>query len=466
MIEFLSNIYISYGDYILLAVLLLGLVLILKMPLFTMQIAVFTLPLKSLYIWVGTNIEIWKILSGAFLILYTPSLALRNYKYIKSNRNYKLFMLFCIYAIAITCVFFFALPDSIKHIVSGGYFKNEGRVLYQLVFFALTMNLVLIPTCVLKRREDIDIILKTYLYSVIFLSILGIMQWGSVEIVGFDPFPIKRFLGTYESAYVVATGYESAFRMNSLAGEPKHMAIALIIGIVILMLCNINNYHIIKHELPVLTLFVLCLLGTFSTTGFVWFGISMIFILALYSFRMPRKLLVIFIVTAVTMGVIYFVSGEQHAPLIVKTLEKTGLEVQDQAVYDYFKDNPADSLIGFGLGNIHYFAVKYLPVNFPLFKNSPFKGNTGLFFFLGDVGLLGIVIFTFFVLGLVKSTINFPASLQLKCKKRILVHLVIIGSILFIFRYNEIYFVIIGLLLFLNNELRFERILKLNSVIK
>ena len=54
---------------------------------------------------------------------------------------------------------------------------------------------------------------------------------------------------------------------------------------------------------------------------------------------------------------------------------------------------PYLTLFGSGLGNIHHFAVSYLPSDFPLFKDAPYKANSGLLYIIGDIGMVGLMLF-------------------------------------------------------------------------
>ena len=50
-----------------------------------------------------------------------------------------------------------------------------------------------------------------------------------------------------------------------------------------------------------------------------------------------------------------------------------------------------NSITGLGLGNIHYYSVKYIPENFPLFKDTPYKANSGILFMISDYGIIGFI---------------------------------------------------------------------------
>jgi len=439
---------------------LIGIFYLFRKPLYTFYIAIFFIPFKSLYLWVGTNIEIWKILSAASLLIYGPTFILKSYNEIKSNKYFHLLMFYIFYAVLMTIVFLVGIPTEYKHTVVGGYFKNEGRYIYQIGLFFMTINLILWPIYIIKKEEELYRVFKIIFYSVAVLSILGIIQELSIMLNNFDPFPINRPTGfDYEGGSLVIPGAEKRHRMNSLAGEPKHLGIALIIGMVILLLYRLNGKKIIKYDYIFLIIFLISLVMTYSTTGYVWYGVAMILIAILYSFKLSRNIIGLLVAASITMAVMHYSTGGEPAPYIVKTINKVGLEVQDEAVFDFFKEEPYYAITGLGLGNIHFFAINYLPPGFPIFRDTPFKGNSGFFLLLGDIGFIGIFILSIFIIGLIRSnkkmSILFNGTLFINDK--ILIHLTIIASVMFLLRYFELFFVILGMMLYLHNRYSYSQ---------
>lgn len=454
MLTFLSYLYTSYLNIAVILICIVGIFYLFKKPLYTFYIAIFFLPFKSLYLWVGTNIDIWKILSAASFLIYGPTFLLKDYNRIKSNRYFHLLLFYIFYVVLITIIFLFVIPAKDKHTVVGGFFKNEGRYIYQIGLFIITINLILWPVYVIKKEEELFRIFRIMFYSVAVLSILGIIQEMSIMFIDYDPFPIHRPTGfDYEGGSLVIPGAETRHRMNSLAGEPKHLGIALIIGMVIILLHKLNGKNIIKYDFIFLAIFLICLVLTYSTTGYVWFGVAMMLIAILYKSKLSRGIIGLLFAAGITMIVIHYNTAGEPAPYIIKTINKTGLEVQDEAVSDFFKNEPYYAITGLGLGNIHFYADDYLPPRFPLFRDMPFKGNSGIFLLLGDVGLLGMFILGILVIGLIKSIRNYSTGFygEMTSNYRIIIHFTIVASVMFLLRYFEFFFVILGMMLYLNN---------------
>jgi hypothetical protein len=354
-----------------------------------------------------------------------------------------------------TIIFLFVIPEQDKHTVVGGFFKNEGRYIYQIGLFLMTINLILWPIYVIRKEEELFKIFKIMFYSVVVLSILGIVQELSIILIDFDPFPIHRPTGfDYEGGSLVISEAEKRHRMNSLAGEPKHLAIALIIGIVIILLHRLNRKKIIKYDFIFLIIFLICLVMTYSTTGYVWYGVVMLLIASLYSFKLSRNIIGLLVAAGITMVVMHYSTGGEPTPYIVKTINKVGLEVQDEAVYDFLKNDPVYVITGLGFGNVHFYADDYLPPKFPLFRDTPFKGNSGFFLLLGDIGFVGIFMLSIFIIGLIRSNKKLSNSFNgtLLINDKILIHFTIIASAMFLLRYFEFFFVILGMMLYLNNN--------------
>lgn len=457
IVTFVSDIYTGYIGILVILLAIVGLYYLIKKPLYAFYLAVFSIPFKSLYLWIGTNIELWKILSAAALVFYGPSLVINSYNRIKNNRHFHLLMFFVGYAILMTILFLFIIPGSDRHTVTGGFFKNEGRFIYQIVFFLITINLVLWPIFVIKNEEQLFKVFRIIVIAGVVLAALGIVQDLSIRLAGQDPFPIHRPTGfDYEGGSLIVEGAETRQRMNSLAGEPKHLAIALIVAFVVMLLYKLNGMKIIRNDFVVMAIFIVCLVETYSATGYIWYGMTMVLIMALYSFKLSRNILALIVASAITMVIVHYSTGGEPAPYIVKTLNKAGLEVQDEAVMGYFVENPFMALTGLGLGNIHFYAVGYLPPGFPIFHDAPFKGNTGLLFLLGDVGLIGIALLTMMVIGLVKSSHRITEELKTNefSRYRILIHFTLISGVLFLLRQFEMFYVSLGLLLYFNSNLQ------------
>ena len=114
------------------------------------------------------------------------------------------------------------------------------------------------------------------------------------------------------------------------------------------------------------------------------------------------------------------------------------------------------AITGTGLGNIHFFAEAYLPFRFPLFHDTPFKGNSGFLLLLGDVGIIGISMLALLTIGLIRS-IHRRVDVRdpdMSGKYAVIVHFASIAFVLFLLRSFELFYLTLGLLLYLQNDSR------------
>lgn len=453
----ISELYLASINYIVIFTVFIGIYYIFNKPRYALYIIIFSFPLKNFYIFIGTSFEIWKLLSLAFLLFKMP-IWIGSFKY-----RFKPFMIwfgvFFGYVISITFVNYLMLLNININEMAGGWFKNEGRMIPQLVLFILTINLFFIPYYVLRNNNEIIKAIKVLLWSICLLSFFGVIQLFTVKLLGTNPFPIKGIGGVSHTAYIM----NSVFRINSLAGEPKHMALAMVVGISILLLGRINKARIIKYDLIFLFLFMFNLFYTFSTTGYVLFLVS-IFIIFLIKGLFNYRVIMIGIVLLISSVVLASYSSKLTTDTMHKQFSKADFEIQDRTIRDYFLDKPIHGLMGTGLGNIHHYAVKYFPVSFPLFRDTPYKANSGILFTIADYGLIGLIILCVMIMGIFKRSRNLLAvRVKNSVSKEInlIRHLSYILLAIFLFRYYELFFLIVGIVLSSNKFL--EKELKIKS---
>ncbi|MFC1831335.1 hypothetical protein ACFL0S_04865 [Thermodesulfobacteriota bacterium] len=385
------------------------------------------------------------------LCLYGPKVIISKSHRLRKNPSFPWLIIYIAYALFITVLFPLTIPGNDKNLMIGGFFKNEGRIIFQIVFFLITVNLILWPSYIFNSPKQIFTTFKVIFLSVATLAVLGIIQLISLYTSGFDPFPIHRVYGLDNTGGMLyVQGLPGLQRINSLAGEPKHFAIALIIGLLILIIYRLNKRYITQFEIPILAIFFVCLLATYSTTGYLLFTISLACVFILYRHKMTGTSIIVIVLVILSLYAVSYRSGSGSYSYIEKTVNKTGLEVQDLAVFDYFKDNINVALTGTGLGNIHHLAVKYLPNNFPIFRDTPFKANSGFLLLLGDVGFIGILLLLIFIFKLIRRRSKKGALPDWK-ERNIVTHITLISSSLFLFRYFELFFVFCGLLMYYRN---------------
>lgn len=449
----IAGLYLASIPYIVSLFILTGLFNIVSRPVITLHIIALTFLFRNFYVYVGTNFTVWKILSIAFICLYAPAWLMKYSRGIK-NKYESFFVLFVIFVMSATFLGNGLLYLEGTHLekMQGGWGKNEGRILFQVLYFCITVSLIFIPPLFLKSKKDIFRILKIIALACAVLAVCGLAQYILVKVLGFsNPFPIQS---SQDSAG--HTGYilGSTFRVNSIAGEPKHMGVAMALGAILLILSKMNKLDLIPRPNFWIPLFLMNLIFTYSTTGYALFILSFLLVLKFKGvFRLQTMFL--FIIVGASLLLLLASLSSTSYEVFMMQLSKVGFEVQDDAVRKYFvHEEPLRSILGVGLGNIHHYAVEYLPDNFPLFRDTPFKGNTGIMIMIGDYGLLGFTMLYCTALGLVKNNLNSLKSCAHASVKEYIVaaHFTLILAAVFIFRYEELFFLFLGIMLHINKS--------------
>jgi hypothetical protein len=439
--------YIEAIKYIVILLSVLGLYYIFKRPKYAFYILLFTLPLKNFYIYIVTSMEVWKFLSLFFIMLYLYSWLMNISR--KNDKFLAILLLLLAYVILTTVVNYFLIPEGAYNIITGGFFKAEGRPITQIIYFCILLSLILIPYYFLKEA-DVKTVLRTVLYSAILVSILGVVQFLIVQLTGINIFPIHAIDGTSHSGYLL----QSIFRVNSIIGEPKHLAMFMVVAISILLFSDVNNVRLIKYKKISLFLFAFNLVFAFSTTGYALIMIVLLFYLYISNIR-----LILFL--APLMLIISFFLINFNESFIMQGVSaqtaRIGLEIQDKSVLTYLKEEPLHAIIGTGLGNIHHYSSQYIPTGYPIFKDFPYKANSGLLFMMADYGLIGVFIFYYFVWSLLFKTYNLVYRLKGAKQfneRRAVVQLTFLMSIIFLFKYTEFLYIMLGITLLINQQLR------------
>ena len=325
----------------------------------------------------------------------------------------------------------------------------------------MTINLTYIFFFLIKSFDDITKCFKVLLYSIVTLSVFGVVQFFIVKTTGVNPFPINGSDGVTHSGYV----FNTVFRINSLAGEPKHMAIASVIGVIIIVTNKLNKIISIKFEKLILLLFLFNLFFTYSTTGYVLLTISLGAIVIINRLFNWKTFIFGTLLMIIGVGLFSKLSEIEKKSFVIQK-DKAEFEIQDQSIIDYFSDNPLNSITGLGLGNIHYYSVKYIPENFPLFKDTPYKANSGILFMISDYGIIGFITIILLILNVFEKNKKLLKSNNFSYKNEslIITNFSLILFIIFLFRYYELFYIFLGIMIKINKELIKTRKVNLNTI--
>tara|TARA_R110002049_G_scaffold232379_1_gene404952 strand:- start:730 stop:1509 length:780 start_codon:yes stop_codon:yes gene_type:complete len=237
------------------------------------------------------------------------------------------------------------------------------------------------------------------------------------------------------------------FRATSFAGEPKHLGLIMAFGLTCHFLMRLfripmGRQFAFRSSAAMVAALVLSL----SATGIFLTALTIGF-LALIFFRLLRysDYAIAGFVLAISVTQILGSDGIFSSTLQAQA-SKTEFEVQDQSVSRALSENPEFLVFGSGLGNIHLFAVEHLPSNFPLFRESGYKANSGLFYVLGDSGLIGLLFLTIGPFLALNGYLVVRNKLPLAYRREAAITLAFIFASLlsFLLRFDVIYFMLSG----------------------
>ena len=406
---------------------------------------------KNLSFELISNIEIWKLSMLVFLIsgLTVNSRWLNGLSYVMKETNF--LYLWLIYTLLTSFVFTLMLVyiDGIGGSYIG-FLNNEGRILTQGIYYLMVLSLLVSPLVTLCSINNVVNTLMWTAKGIVVLAFLGLFQKLAYDLSGIDIFPINR-AGVFDAeAASLNNMYVSGVRrINSLAGEPKNFAIALVFCIGLIIFGIKYAFFSIWKWCGLLAVLLIALYYTYSTTGFILLVIMGL----IYFFSGVKRLKYLFLKSLFLLPILAIIFaawkyGEQDAVSFV--VGKSDLEVQDESILEAILENPIIGIFGVGAGNIHQIAVNNLPSDFPLFKDKAYKPNSGFLFIISDSGVIGFILLSLGIFSLIRHAKRIcEKNRGNSYETRLLLYLsdlLLMVFFMFLARFNEILFVVIGLL--------------------
>lgn len=330
---------------------------------------------------------------GISLTLYQIFLFIALFLYIfqgKVKLNNQFIYYFIFYSIITTLFISNFIID--KYLDLGNYLQSEGRFITQIILLILNFSIVFIAFKYIKNKEDVYKYLKIILLSMIFLSILGWLQFIIYHLKGVDIFPIGIRNG------LAISGIEQTlniFRISSLAHEPKGLSVFLTIGFFILYVLNKNNIRIFKYDFLIKLLFVLTIIATLSTSGMVLFCLLLV-IISIWDIKhnlLNLRKIIIYIVLSLFIVIFYDIIYEI---VKIRILDR-GLSSEDfdAPIQIFLSKFPEYLFFGSGMGNIHNLAESFIPTQYLHYmKNQIFVAKSGYLRLISEYGLIGFLLFS------------------------------------------------------------------------
>jgi hypothetical protein len=309
---------------------------------------------------------------------------------------------------------------------AGGVLRGPAaRAIVQILFYLFGLSLAVLIPWLLNGIDDLKRAVRLYICSVVVLAIIGWLQLVIWYSTGSNPLPINVVsdaLGGIAATYEGYFGFDAftIYRMNSLAGEPRNLATALVLAMLIIQSIAMATPQVPGRKLAVIWVFMLIsTLATFSTSAAVIWPVAtatllpVMWVLGIKVQRSRKSIIagVLALVVPVTLGI---VAAEAYGIPVLdllaeRTLERLtsdgAVEDFDLAITDYLRSDPAAAVTGVGLGNAHLYAMPFLDPLFALYaEGTVFTGKTTVVKMVSEIGAIGFGLFLLWYLSLVWQT--------------------------------------------------------------
>lgn len=343
----------------------------------------------------GLNLTAYQI-TTLIMIFVTTIVSIKKRKNLFYLGN-KYIVFFLFYAIVTTIVISVFFIDNFLQ--TGGFFRSEGRYLAQLLLLLMTFSIIPLAFNYINSTKDVYHYLKTYLYALILLVILGWAQFFIYQFTHLDIFPLGSTIGDLRSGM-----WDNIFRMSSLGGEPKALSISLIIGFFIIKAFNRYDISFIPYEKLLKYIFLFTAFATLSTSGMVLFVIlfliDSLYIMVTSKIKIKfdvKKTIYLFSIMLV-IGFLFFKYWDFISLIVEKRVLERDIASEDfdAPIQIFLVKFPEYILFGSGLGNIHNFAYPYISAeHLHYMKDSIFVAKSGYLKIISEQGLFGFTLFTF-----------------------------------------------------------------------
>lgn len=358
-------------------------------------------PMAYFTTYVGFQLTPAKVL-GLILIFRYSIMANEEEKILVTGFSLRRYKAFFVYVFFVTLALCWIWPNTSAN---NGFLYGTGRVLNTLM--TLIMGIAIMITFYLETRTDrgLRLFIQCTFWMIVGVSIHGIYQWIGQK-YGLPVIGMSRAFGAQGVAGSIDFQGERMARAFSVVGEPKGLASTISVGILLLIFVNskafLGNLRILK--IPALALMITAFVLTFSTAGFLILPLGFVacFAVLLLARRLDLASLAIVglaIPFALPIGFGYLFESTDDVQSYVQArtvdrLEESGILTPiDQAVFQFWNDEPLFAVIGCGRGGHSFFIREYTDA-YPGFVIYA-RGALGL---TADYGIIGMfLLFSAFI---------------------------------------------------------------------
>lgn len=404
-----------------------------KRPDIALTATIVSLMLKGQFIWVGNPLYAWQF-TGFLGIVLQMALRRRPAGYLLTVKT--VVELYFVATLMIALILWVGLAASER--ISALPNVTLSRAASQFVYFILILGLVMFGAR-MGAFVSTETLLRTIIAVATISAYFALIQTAIFLQTGMNIFPIIRGDGSMETALIL----DQTFRATSFVGEPKHLGLMMALGLTCLWIMRLARFSPGRFWLHRPLAMIAATVLSLSATG-IYIAAAGVGGLMLFYARRVRGVDFIALTLASSVAVFFLIGagGEFHSTLIDQA-SRASFELQDISVWGAVMRFPIHLITGFGLGNVHIFAVDFLPPDFPLFRDHGYKANSGLLFILGDSGLIGILLF------IAPHVMILKAARKLERgdsgREVIAISALLIASLIsFLLRYSEVHFLIVG----------------------
>lgn len=285
--------------------------------------------------------------------------------------------------------------------------QGEWRWIFQIAIWALIIS----PAGIIgfHGRDVVRDSYRTLVISSLVLACMAIGQTFVFYATGIDLLPIGMLdpAGAQRSAVFHAGTAELSgapvFRAGAFGGEPKHLALTLVLVLVVLTVEVVYGHLLFWTRRRVLLVASVCfvaLVGTFSSQGFL-LAAGSAFTVAVWSLlfggtaRGGRRIMALIALAGVALAVALPAASGIFRERTVDRIADTGaLEDWNKAVLEWLWHNPSRLLLGSGLGNVHLYASEHIPAEaHEYMAGRVFVAKSGILRLLSEGGAIGCALF-------------------------------------------------------------------------
>ncbi len=296
---------------------------------------------------------------------------------------------------------------------------NSGFPVKSLIYslwtaFSALIILFLIWFAQSNKLDNLDWLLKIYFYSYFVISIFGIYQLLLPFIIGEKTPLVMQWWHTYNLA-----------RINGLSFEPSFFATYMLMGCFIWFILWIRKNELVKYKSIIFITIAFVVVLSSSRIG--WIGVALILAYGLIEFlghysikkkftAQYLKYFISFLVVALflVIAILIMVNNKERFQFI---FQGTGLfDTSDSSyslrfaralqTFQVFIDKPLNSILGVGPGGVGAYLFNnpekfqiFAPNFEELWETEPLNVTAEL---LASVGIVGFIIFSWFIVGIFK----------------------------------------------------------------